>query len=1637
MTLILSDRVKETTTTAGTGSITLTGAFGGFRSFSQAIGNGNSTYYVIENDAQFEIGIGTYTLASNSLSRDTVLQSSDGGSKITLSGVSTVFVTYPAEKSVHLGTDGKLSLASTNTSVSGLDVFSLDATSHVGVSGLLTLRRSSAGNFFHAYVDDSNDKTISLHHDATVSPDWKLGFKDSPSDVTAAPSYAYIYAGDGSIGLYSNSQNSVNLTHGGGFNIVNKGNTVFSAYSNTGVSINSASASNPTLIVKATNLQSADLQRWIDSSSNVLAKIEDDGSISANTITTTGNLFIGSTNVLSHIGENSSSGVAISGWARYYSDSQDHTGAQVSGALQPQITQNASDINVVSGIASVSIDAMPHSSGDFFLGEIQTNSASGASNSSDILVVSGIAASASAGLPAASGGKITENTNLINASGDFLLGEITTNSASGASISGYAVGYTNAKITALIDGAPAALDTLHEIADALNDDANLAGTLTTSITNNTNLVNGLDIFNRVSVAGQDHILAATTGDTLTFVEGSNVTITTNASEDKVTFSAPNLMSNTSGNFLLNEVRANSASGAVISGIAAAGGSSLPQSSGDFFLTEIRTNSSSGNFNLSEIRSNSASGAANLVEIRANSASGVTNANAINNSGVYWLGEIRSNSASGAANLTEIRANSASGNFNLTEIRANSASGNFNLTEIRANSASGAANLTEIRANSASGVTNANAINNSGVYWLGEIRTNSASGNFNLTEIRANSASGVVISGIANSNSTNITSNTSLVNASGDFLLNEIRTNSASGTANLTEIRANSASGNFNLTEIRTNSASGNFNLTEIRANSASGAVNAADILVVSGIAAGGGGGGMTAFILEDDSGDEVSISNNEEVKFIGAGGLTINWTDTSDGSDGDPFDLTFTIGTLNQNTTGSAATLTTARAIALAGDVTGTANFDGSAGISITSTIANDAVTYAKMQDTSADNRLLGAATAGTIGEVQVATAMIADDAVTYAKIQNVSATDRILGRDSSGAGVIEEITPANLRTMINVEDGATADQTKSDIDSLAITTVGTLAAGDATAIVSAASTTAAGKVELATTAETTTGTDTARAVTPDGLKDGYQGSTNVTTLGTIATGTWQGTAIAHAYIGDDAIDGDNIADDSINSEHYVDGSIDTAHIDDDQVTYAKVQNVSATSRVLGRITSGAGVIEELTGANIRTIANVADGADVTSFVLEDDSGDEVTITKDKEVKFIGAGGLTINWTDTDNGTDADPYDLTFTIGTLNQNTTGSAATLTTAREINGVAFDGSANITVTAAGTTLSDTVPVSKGGTGATSFADKSVLITQDTGTDTVAAAAMSSNGQLLIGGTSGPAVATLTEGSNITITNADGAITIAAAGGGSSRSVAGDTDNGVMTWVTSDNTFAAEANLTFDGSTLTLAGVADITDTTDASDATGDTGALRCEGGASIAKKLYVGTDLDVGGTTNLDAVDIDGNVQLDGTLTVGVNDTGKDVKFYGATAGSYLEWDESEDRLNLVGAAYVNEAVPANDTATTATATITIDASLGNYHNIVIGSSQVRTININNAKRGQKIILRLTQHAGSAQTVTAWLNTGSDFVYYTGTTRATLRWAGNIKPTMSTSTGHTDVYGFLCTDNAGSKFDAFIIGQDLPD
>jgi hypothetical protein len=100
MALVVKDRVQETSTTTGTGTITLAGAVSGFQSFS-AIGNGNTTYYAIVGGTEWEVGLGTYTSSGTTLSRDTVLSSSTG-SKVSFSaGTKNVFVTYPASDSVY------------------------------------------------------------------------------------------------------------------------------------------------------------------------------------------------------------------------------------------------------------------------------------------------------------------------------------------------------------------------------------------------------------------------------------------------------------------------------------------------------------------------------------------------------------------------------------------------------------------------------------------------------------------------------------------------------------------------------------------------------------------------------------------------------------------------------------------------------------------------------------------------------------------------------------------------------------------------------------------------------------------------------------------------------------------------------------------------------------------------------------------------------------------------------------------------------------------------------------------------------------------------------------------------------------------------------------------------------------------------------------------------------------------------------------------------------------------------------------------------------------------------------------------------------------------------------------------------
>ena len=112
MALVVKDRVKEQTSTTGTGTLTLGGTTTGFQTFS-VIGDGSTTYYAIVHQSldEWEVGLGTYTASGTTLSRDTILDSSNSGSAVNFSaGTKDVFITYSADKAIYRDASGNVSV---------------------------------------------------------------------------------------------------------------------------------------------------------------------------------------------------------------------------------------------------------------------------------------------------------------------------------------------------------------------------------------------------------------------------------------------------------------------------------------------------------------------------------------------------------------------------------------------------------------------------------------------------------------------------------------------------------------------------------------------------------------------------------------------------------------------------------------------------------------------------------------------------------------------------------------------------------------------------------------------------------------------------------------------------------------------------------------------------------------------------------------------------------------------------------------------------------------------------------------------------------------------------------------------------------------------------------------------------------------------------------------------------------------------------------------------------------------------------------------------------------------------------------------------------------------------------------------
>jgi len=159
------------------------------------------------------------------------------------------------------------------------------------------------------------------------------------------------------------------------------------------------------------------------------------------------------------------------------------------------------------------------------------------------------------------------------------------------------------------------------------------------------------------------------------------------------------------------------------------------------------------------------------------------------------------------------------------------------------------------------------------------------------------------------------------------------------------------------------------------------------------------------------------------------------------------------------------------------------------------------------------------------------------------------------------------------------------------------------------------------------------------------------------------------------------------------------------------------------------------------------------------------------------------------------------------------------------------------------------------------------------------------------------------------------------------------------------------------------------------------TGDSSANVTFAAEVAAATLDISGAIDIDGTANLDTVDIDGAVQIDGTVTVGVDDTGLDVKFFGASAGAYMEWDESADQLRIMGA---------SADATTSTGKLLLATSLTDINaNDVIGKIEFQAPH--EAGGTDAITVAASIQALAQDTFSSSVN-ATDLIFYTGHSEA---------------------------------------------
>jgi hypothetical protein len=213
MALVVKDRVKQTTTTTGTGNIVLNGNVDGFQTFAAALADGDTTYFgiFVPSTNDYEVGLGTWTEGSATLARTTVLESSNSGSAINITAQAEVFITQPAEKAVFQDANGDVDLGGNKILFGNLYSTTGDLPSASTYHGMFA-HVHGTGKAYYAHggnwielVNEDTSGNVSMGGNLTVTGDLTVnGTTTTVSTTNTVVKDSLIELGNGTSGSPSN-----------------------------------------------------------------------------------------------------------------------------------------------------------------------------------------------------------------------------------------------------------------------------------------------------------------------------------------------------------------------------------------------------------------------------------------------------------------------------------------------------------------------------------------------------------------------------------------------------------------------------------------------------------------------------------------------------------------------------------------------------------------------------------------------------------------------------------------------------------------------------------------------------------------------------------------------------------------------------------------------------------------------------------------------------------------------------------------------------------------------------------------------------------------------------------------------------------------------------------------------------------------------------------------------------------------------------------------------------------------------------------------------------------------------------------------------------------------------------------------